>query len=152
MKNKDLKVAVIGLGYVGLPLAAAFGSKRETLGFDVNEKRIEELCKGLDVTKELSFDELTTAKNLKFTSDSEELHNCNCFIICVPTPIDEDKQPNLKPLLDASRLVGSHLTRGDLVIYESTVYPGATEDECVPVLEKYSGLVFNQEFWCGYSP
>ena len=152
MKNIELKLAVIGLGYVGLPLAAAFGEKRETLGFDVSEKRISELRSGVDFTKELSSEELYASSKLKFSSNTEDLGLCNCYIICVPTPIDKHKQPDLTPLIKASTTVGSCLKKGDLVIYESTVYPGATEDDCVPILEKYSGLEFNKDFWCGYSP
>lgn len=152
MKNIELKLAVIGLGYVGLPLAAAFGEKRDTLGFDVSEKRISELRSGVDFTKELSSEELYASSKLKFSSNIEDLGVCNCYIICVPTPIDEHKQPDLTPLIKASTIVGSCLKKGDLVIYESTVYPGATEDDCVPILEKYSGLEFNKDFWCGYSP
>ena len=152
MKKKQLKLAVIGLGYVGLPLATAFGKLRETIGFDVNVRRVEELRSGVDVTKESSFEDLTSAKKLKFSCETQDLRDCNCYIICVPTPIDKHKQPDLTPLLSASKMVGAVLKKGDLVIYESTVYPGATEDDCVPVLEDMSGLTFNRDFYCGYSP
>ncbi|MDB4035269.1 nucleotide sugar dehydrogenase [Pseudomonadales bacterium] len=152
MKNKQLKVAVIGLGYVGLPLAIAFGKLRETIGFDVNVRRVEELRSGNDVTKESSFEDLTSAKKLKCSFEKQDLRDCNCYIVCVPTPIDKHKQPDLTPLLSASKMVGAVLKHGDLVIYESTVYPGATEDDCVPVLEDISGLTFNRDFYCGYSP
>ena len=152
MKKKQLKLAVIGLGYVGLPLATAFGKLRETIGFDVNVRRVEELRSGVDATKESSFEDLTSAKKLKFSCETQDLRDCNCYIICVPTPIDKHKQPDLTPLLSASKMVGAVLKKGDLVIYESTVYPGATEDDCVPVLEDMSGLTFNRDFYCGYSP
>jgi len=152
MKIKQFKLAVVGLGYVGLPLAAEFGKIRETVGFDINVRRVEELRSGVDVTKESSVDDLITAKKLTFSCDTQDLRDCNCYIICVPTPIDQHKQPDLSPILSASKMVGTLLKKGDLVIYESTVYPGATEDDCVPVLEEMSGLTFNQDFHCGYSP
>ena len=152
MKIKQINLAVIGLGYVGLPLAIAFGKLRKTIGFDINVRRVEELRSGLDVTKESSFKDLASAKKLKFSSEIQDLRDCNCYIICVPTPIDKHKQPDLTPLISASKTVGAMLKKGDLVIYESTVYPGATEDDCVPVLEDMSGLTFNRDFYCGYSP
>jgi len=148
----NLKLAVVGLGYVGLPLAVEFGRVRDVLGFDINQGRVSELKKGHDVTLETTADELNEAKHLKFTTDAEELKTCNCFIITVPTPIDEHKRPDLTPLLSASTTVGKALKPGDIVIYESTVYPGCTEEDCVPVLEAQSGLKFNQDFFCGYSP
>lgn len=148
----DVKIAVIGLGYVGLPLAVEFGKKINTFGFDISQKRIEDLKCGVDKTLEVSVDELKSSSLLKFTNDLEELRICNCFIVTVPTPIDEYKKPDLSPLIGATIAVGSVLKRNDIVIYESTVYPGATEEVCVPILEQTSGLRFNEEFYCGYSP
>ena len=148
----QLKLAVIGLGYVGLPLAVEFGKIRDVVGFDINPIRISELQGGHDHTLETSTEELRSASHLKYTSDSAALRASTCFIIAVPTPIDSYKRPDLTPILKASKTVGSVLKKGDLVIYESTVYPGATEDECVPVLERESGLVYNQDFFVGYSP
>ncbi len=150
--NKDLRIAVIGLGYVGLPLAVEFSHKREILGFDINEARISELKNGVDSTLEVNNSTLHDLDSLTFTSNPEELASCNCFIITVPTPVDKYKRPNLLPLLDASKLVGERLNKNSIVIFESTVYPGCTEEECVPVLEKYSSLKYNTEFFCGYSP
>jgi UDP-N-acetyl-D-galactosamine dehydrogenase len=149
---KNIKLAVVGLGYVGLPLAVAFGSRRSVVGFDINQKRINQLILGEDQTLEMTSDELMGAKHLKYTTKIEDLGNCNCFIVTVPTPIDKYKKPNLNPLLDASKAIGSVLKSGDIVIYESTVYPGCTEEDCVPILERYSGLKFNEDFFCGYSP
>jgi UDP-N-acetyl-D-galactosamine dehydrogenase len=151
-KTIDLKVAIIGLGYVGLPLALEFQKKREVIGFDTNKQRIKELKSGIDTNLESSKKELKNLSQLKFTCKETDLNIANCFIITVPTPIDKFKKPNLKPLLNASKLVGKALKRKDLVIFESTVYPGCIEEECVPVLEKNSRLKFNQEFFCGYSP
>ncbi|WP_108647152.1 Vi polysaccharide biosynthesis UDP-N-acetylglucosamine C-6 dehydrogenase TviB [Polynucleobacter rarus] len=148
----ELRLAVIGLGYVGLPLAVEFGKQRKVVGFDINQQRIDELRLGQDKTLETSLEELGEAKYLTFSTDIEELRSCNCFIVTVPTPIDEFKHPDLTPLIKASTTVGKVLKSGDIVIYESTVYPGCTEEDCVPVLEKYSGLKFNQDFYCGYSP
>jgi len=148
----DLKLAIIGLGYVGLPLAVEFGKRRNVVGFDINVGRIHELRQGTDSTLETEKDELEAAKHLKFSLDIEDLRECNCFIITVPTPIDQHKRPDLSPLIGASNTVGKVLKPGDIVIYESTVYPGCTEEDCVPVLEKVSGLVFNKDFFCGYSP
>ena len=148
----ETKIAIIGLGYVGLPLAIEFGKRFETIGFDVNESRIEELLIGKDSTQETTPEQLKKAKLLKFTSNSKEIKNSNIFIITVPTPIDEYKKPYLKPLEDASKTIAEYLKRGDIVIYESTVYPGATEEICVPILEEFSGLEFNKDFFCGYSP
>jgi UDP-N-acetyl-D-glucosamine/UDP-N-acetyl-D-galactosamine dehydrogenase len=152
MQLKDIKLAIIGLGYVGLPLAVEFGRKRSVVGFDINPKRIEQLKAGNDFTLETTAEELHSAKQLSYTTDISDLRSCNCFIVTVPTPIDEYKRPDLTPLIKASETVGKVLKKGDIVIYESTVYPGATEEDCVPVLEKHSGLKFNQDFYCGYSP
>lgn len=150
--NHRIKIGVIGLGYVGLPLAVEFGKIYDVVGFDINEKRISELLDGFDRTKESSESELKESKNLFFSSTLEVLKECNIFIITVPTPIDKFNAPDLTPLLKASSMVGSILKKGDIVIYESTVYPGCTEEDCVPVLERVSGLKFNVDFFCGYSP
>ncbi|MBI80481.1 MAG: Vi polysaccharide biosynthesis UDP-N-acetylglucosamine C-6 dehydrogenase TviB [Gammaproteobacteria bacterium] len=147
-----IEIAVIGLGYVGLPLAVEFGKKRSVVGFDIDKRRIEELNDGIDKTLEISKREIEDSKNLTFTSEVNDLKKCNFFIVTVPTPIDEDNQPDLNPLLKASTLIGSLIKRGDIVVFESTVYPGATEEECVPILEKESSLKFNQDFFVGYSP
>lgn len=145
-------IAVIGLGYVGLPLAAEFGKTRRVIGFDINEKRIAELREGRDLTRELEAEELAQARHLEFSSDPAVLVDATIFIVTVPTPIDAHKRPDLTPLLKASETVGGVLKKGDIVIFESTVYPGATEEDCVPVLERASGLTFNEDFFCGYSP
>ena len=145
-------LAVIGLGYVGLPLAVEFGKKRKVVGFDINAKRVTELRAGYDRTLETEPDELGQALHLSYTTDPEALAPCNVFIVTVPTPIDEHHRPDLKPLISASATIGKVLKKGDIVIYESTVYPGATEEECVPVLEQQSGLKFNIDFFAGYSP
>ena len=152
MKHSDLTLGIIGLGYVGLPLAVEFGHKRSVIGFDTNQKRINELKSGQDSTNEVTSEELSAAKHLKFSARIQDLEVCDCYIVSVPTPIDKDKQPDLTPLIKASETVGKVLKKDNLVIYESTVYPGATEEDCVPVLEKFSGLKFNQDFFCGYSP
>ena len=152
LKSADLKLAIIGLGYVGLPLAIEFGKKRSVVGFDINQVRVDELKSGQDHTLEASPAEFSEATHLSFTTNLEDLRACNCFIVTVPTPIDEHKQPDLTPLIKASETIGKVLKVGGLVIYESTVYPGATEEDCVPVLEKHSGLKFNQDFFAGYSP
>jgi len=153
MINKnDTKLGIIGLGYVGLPLAVEFGKKFATVGFDINDTRINELKFGKDSTLEITNEEISLSKKLKFTSNTDDLKSCAIFIITVPTPIDLNKKPDLLPLLNASQLVGSLLKKNDLVIYESTVFPGATEEFCVPVLERNSNLKFNQDFFCGYSP
>jgi UDP-N-acetyl-D-glucosamine/UDP-N-acetyl-D-galactosamine dehydrogenase len=152
LQPQDIKLAIIGLGYVGLPLAVEFGRKRTVVGFDTNERRIEELKAGKDVTLESTQEELSAAKQLSYTINLDDLRACNCFIVTVPTPIDEYKRPDLTPLIKASETVGKVLKKGDIVIYESTVYPGCTEEDCVPVLEKQSGLKFNEDFFCGYSP
>ena len=147
-----MRLAIIGLGYVGLPLAVEFGKKYETIGFDINAKRIEELRQGIDRTLEVSEAELKEAKNLFFTTSIEDIKDANIYIVTVPTPIDSHKNPDLTPLIMASRTVGRVLKKGDIVIYESTVYPGCTEEVCVPELERESGLKFNEDFFCGYSP
>ncbi len=152
MQHSDIPIAIVGLGYVGLPLAVEFGRKRNVIGFDINELRIKELKKGVDKTLETTDEELKDATHLSFTNNPEDLKECNIFIITVPTPINKDKKPNLTPLEKASNTIGSILKKGDIVIYESTVYPGATEEVCVPILEEKSGLTFNKEFYCGYSP
>jgi UDP-N-acetyl-D-galactosamine dehydrogenase len=148
----SIKLAVIGLGYVGLPLAVTFGKKIEVLGFDVNQSRIDELHRGNDTTLEVDIAELKEATQLTYSTDPRSLASCNVFIVTVPTPIDEHKNPDLTPLIKASETIGKALKKGDIVIYESTVYPGATEEECVPILEKFSGLKFNEDFYAGYSP
>jgi UDP-N-acetyl-D-glucosamine/UDP-N-acetyl-D-galactosamine dehydrogenase len=148
----NIKLAVIGLGYVGLPLAVEFGAKREVIGFDINEKRISELQALQDHTLEVSPEELKLARFLSYTNNTQDLQSCNCFIVTVPTPVDQHKRPDLTALLRASETIAKVLKPNDIVIYESTVYPGATEEDCVPVLEKFSGLKFNQDFYAGYSP
>lgn len=145
-------IAVIGLGYVGLPLAVEFGKQRNVLAYDINEKRIEELRNGYDFTLEISEKELQSASNLYFSSDVKELKKCNVYIITVPTPIDDNNAPDLNPLRKASAMIATVIKKGDVVIYESTVYPGATEEVCIPVIEKGSGLKFNEDFYAGYSP
>jgi len=153
MNNKEnIKIAIIGLGYVGLPLAVEFGKIFKTVGFDINKSRIKELLSGNDSTREVDSDQLRNSKNLYFSADTNDIENCNIFIVTVPTPIDKNKNPDLTPLIMASEYVGRVLKKEDIVIYESTVYPGATEEVCVPILEQKSGLVFNQDFYCGYSP
>src|SRR5690554_1892000 len=151
-KLEDIKLAVIGLGYVGLPLAVEFGKKRSVIGFDINQSRIDALREGHDSTLEVEDDELRAATHLSFTADAADLEAANVYIVTVPTPIDEHKRPDLTPLCKASETIGRTLKKGDIVIYESTVYPGATEEECVPVLERVSGLKFNEDFFAGYSP
>jgi UDP-N-acetyl-D-galactosamine dehydrogenase len=146
------KIAVVGLGYVGLPLAVEFGKRQDTLGFDINLERIAELQSGRDVTREVSAEELTAATRLRYSTAPEDLRGCEVFIITVPTPIDEHKRPDFTPLVKASQAIGAVIKRGDIVIYESTVYPGATEEICVPELERASGLKFNRDFTVGYSP
>jgi len=151
-KIKNLKLGIIGLGYVGLPLALEFSKKKIVTGFDISEKRILELNSGIDKNLEFKKEELQGLKQLSFTSSVEDLTSLNCFIITVPTPVDKFKKPNLKPLLMASEMIGKIIKKGDLIIYESTVYPGCIEEECVPILQKFSKLNFNQDFYCGYSP
>lgn len=159
LNSQHPKIAIIGLGYVGLPLAIEFAKKYKVLGFDINESRVKELSQGKDRTQEADLEALTTLINsdnaqsgLSFSFDKADLKNYNIFIVTVPTPIDQFKSPDLRPLIKASEMLGKVLKPGDIVIYESTVYPGCTEEDCVPVLEKYSGLTFNQDFYCGYSP
>lgn len=149
---KSLSIGIIGLGYVGLPLAVEFGKKYPVVGFDINTIRLVELSKGNDSTLEVEDQELAEAKHLTYSSSLDDLKACNVFIVTVPTPINEHKQPDLTPLIKASETIGKVLKQGDIVIYESTVYPGATEEDCVPVLERVSGLTFNKDFFCGYSP
>ena len=151
-KIEDLKLGIIGLGYVGLPLALEFAKNRKVIGFDLKKKRIEELNSGIDKNLESSKEELQNSKQLNFTNNEDDLKYANCFIITVPTPIDELKKPDLQPLLQASEMIGKIIKKGDLIIYESTVYPGCTEEVCVPILEKFSNLKFNIDFFCGYSP
>ena len=151
-KIKDIKLAVIGLGYVGLPLALEFAKKKKVIGFDINKKRIKELNSGFDQNLEFNKKELKNSKKIKFTYNEKNLKFANCYIISVPTPVDEFKKPDLRPLFKACKMIGGIIKKGDLIIYESTVYPGCTEEQCVPILEKFSGLKFNKEFFCGYSP
>ncbi|WDD99490.1 Vi polysaccharide biosynthesis UDP-N-acetylglucosamine C-6 dehydrogenase TviB [Thalassomonas actiniarum] len=153
MKNiASLKIGIIGLGYVGLPLAVSFGKKYPTLGFDINQQRISELNQGVDNTLEVEQDELAQANQLTFSHDIESLSQCNFYIVTVPTPIDEYKQPDLTPLIKASETIAKVIQAGDIVVYESTVYPGATEEVCIPVIEKNTGMTFNRDFYAGYSP
>ncbi len=152
MNRPDIKIAIIGLGYVGLPLAVEFGKHYDTLGFDINTQRVDQLRSGQDRTLETTTEELASATQLQFSTDATALTERNVFIVTVPTPIDKANRPDLTPLIKASETVGKVLKVGAIVIYESTVYPGATEEVCVPVLEKFSGLKFNQDFFCGYSP
>lgn len=148
----DAKIGVIGLGYVGLPLAIEFGKVQRTVGFDINKSRIDELCQGVDTTLECDAHELKMALSLTYTSSIDDLADCDVYIVTVPTPIDDYKQPDLSPLINASKALGTVLSVGNIVIYESTVFPGATEEVCVPLLEKVSGLKFNEDFFAGYSP
>ena len=152
LKAVDLKLAIVGLGYVGLPLAIEFGKKRTVVCFDINQARVDELKSGQDHTLEASTEELATAKYLSYTTDPEDLRACNCYIVTVPTPIGKHNQPDLTPLMKASETIGKVLKVGDIVIYESTVYPGATEEDCVPMLERLSGLTYKKDFFAGYSP
>ena len=151
-KLSDVKLAIIGLGYVGLPLAAEFAKSREVVGFDINAPRVEALRQGKDTTLEVSEEELKEAKGLVYTTNPADIAKCNVFIVTVPTPIDEHKQPDLTPLIKASETIGKILKKGDIVVFESTVYPGATEEDCAPVLERFSKLKFNEDFFLGYSP
>ncbi|WP_409351154.1 Vi polysaccharide biosynthesis UDP-N-acetylglucosamine C-6 dehydrogenase TviB [Thalassotalea maritima] len=152
MDLNTTKVAVIGLGYVGLPLAVEFGKQFPTVGFDIKQHRIDQLRDHIDTTLEVSKKQFEQAENLTFTSHQDDLKQCNFYIVTVPTPIDKYKQPDLTPLIKASEMIASVINKGDVVVYESTVYPGATEDDCIPVIERHSGLVFNQDFFAGYSP
>lgn len=151
-KISNKKIAIIGLGYVGLPLAVEFGKKFKTLGFDINQKRVCELSDGIDSTLECSPEELKGAPLLTYSSSIEDLKEYNTYIVTVPTPVDKDKQPDLSPLIKASEMLGHVIKRDDIIIYESTVYPGATEEDCLPVVERISGLTFNKDFFAGYSP
>lgn len=151
-ENLFPSIAIVGLGYVGLPLAVAFSKKYPVIGFDIDEKRVNDLLNGIDRTLECSSDEIKNAINLKFTSSLKDIASSTIFIVTVPTPVDVQKRPYLTPLLEASAMIGSLLKKEDLVIYESTVYPGCTEEDCVPILEKHSGLIFNKDFFVGYSP
>ncbi|ELH0878904.1 Vi polysaccharide biosynthesis UDP-N-acetylglucosamine C-6 dehydrogenase TviB [Vibrio cholerae] len=152
MKLEKLKIGIIGLGYVGLPLAVEFGKKFATLGFDINQKRVEELKQGVDVTLECSSEELNSAPLLVYTHQLENIKDCNFYIVTVPTPITDEKTPDLTPLKKASEALAKVISQGDIVVFESTVYPGATEEVCLPIIEKHSGLVFNRDFFAGYSP
>ncbi|MFL9763141.1 Vi polysaccharide biosynthesis UDP-N-acetylglucosamine C-6 dehydrogenase TviB [Vibrio cyclitrophicus] len=152
MSVENARIAIIGLGYVGLPLAVEFGKKSPTIGFDINQVRIDELAKGRDSTLECSDNELAEATHLSYTTSLQDLKECNVYIVTVPTPIDEHKQPDLTPLIKASESLGTVVSEGDVIIYESTVYPGATEEDCIPVVERVAGLKFNQDFFAGYSP
>ena len=149
---EKVTIGVIGLGYVGLPLAVEFGKKFKTIGFDINQSRVAELCDGVDSTLECSSDELKEALTLSYSATTEDLKKCNIYIVTVPTPIDEHKQPDLTPLVKASEMLGKVVSKGDIIIYESTVYPGATEETCIPVVERVSGFTFNKDFYAGYSP
>ena len=148
----DTKLAIVGLGYVGLPLAVEFGKKMDVLGFDINQQRVEELKSGKDGTLEVSESELAEASKLKYSNQVDDLISSNVYIVTVPTPIDKNKRPDLSPLISASRMLGKVIRKGDVVIYESTVYPGATEEDCIPIIEEISGLTFNTDFFAGYSP
>jgi UDP-N-acetyl-D-galactosamine dehydrogenase len=150
--DKNIKIAIIGLGYVGLPLAVSFGKQYRTIGLDINQSRVNELKNGEDLTLEVSKEELANSYNLNFTSDPQDIKSCDFVIVTVPTPIDNNKQPDMTPLQNASQMIGSILQPNMVVIYESTVYPGATEEVCIPILEKVSGLIFNKDFYAGYSP
>lgn len=152
MKLDNSKIAIIGLGYVGLPLAVEFGKSRDVVGFDINKTRVEELLSGKDSTLEVTKKELLSAKGLTFSTDLNDIRNANIYIVTVPTPIDENNAPDLTPLIKSSQMLSQVICKGDVVVYESTVYPGATEEVCVPLLEKGSGLIFNQDFYAGYSP
>jgi UDP-N-acetyl-D-galactosamine dehydrogenase len=150
--NSDTRIAIIGLGYVGLPLAVELSKKYDVLGFDINSSRVEELKDGCDATLEVSSKELQIASSLRFSSDRNDLINANVYIVTVPTPIDDSNAPDLTPLQKASEMLGQYVGKGDVIIYESTVYPGATEEVCLPIIEKESGLKFNEDFFAGYSP
>ncbi len=152
LSHKDINLVVIGLGYVGLPLALEFSKKRKVIGFDINKKRINDLKSGMDINLEFKANKLKNIKNLTLTNNVKDLYSSNCYIITVPTPIDDKKKPDLFPLLKSTEMISKILKKNDIVIYESTVYPGCIEEKCVPILEKYSKLKFNQNFFCGYSP
>tara|TARA_Y100000389_G_scaffold204103_1_gene255018 strand:+ start:518 stop:1798 length:1281 start_codon:yes stop_codon:yes gene_type:complete len=150
--QKDLKIAIIGLGYVGLPLALEFAKKREVIGFDINQERINQLRLGIDNNLESSKEELKNTSQLNFTYNEKDLKSANCYIVTVPTPIDKFKKPDLKPIISSSKMISKIIKTGDIVIYESTVYPGCVEEVCVPILESFLKLKYNQDFFCGYSP
>jgi UDP-N-acetyl-D-galactosamine dehydrogenase len=150
--KKNTKIAIVGLGYVGLPLAVEFGKKYNTVGFDINQTRVSELREGVDSTLECTSEELKESLKLTYSDATKDLKSCNVYIVTVPTPINEHKQPDLTPLIKASEMLGKVVSKGDTIIYESTVYPGATEEECIPVVERISGLTFNEDFYAGYSP
>ena len=152
IQSKQVKLGIIGLGYVGLPLAIEFAKHFKTVGFDINKERIAELISGVDRTLEVSKEEFAGAKHITFSSDIEDLKSVDIYIVTVPTPIDSYNRPDLTPLIKASETVGKTMSNGNIVVYESTVYPGCTEEDCVPILEKFSGLVYNSDFYCGYSP
>ena len=152
MKEEKTVLGIIGLGYVGLPLAVEFGKLFETIGYDINENRINDLKKGLDLTLEVSSEDIHSSKKLKLSSNEKSIGKANVFIVTVPTPIDKFNSPDLDIIRSATKLIGKHLKKDDIVIYESTVYPGVTEEICVPILEKISNLKFNKDFYCGYSP
>lgn len=152
INDKSVVIGIIGLGYVGLPLAVEFGKKYKVIGFDINSKRVEELKNGIDRTLEVSIEELKEAQGLTFTTELEDLKKASVYIVTVPTPVDDFKVPDLTPVLKASETVGKVIKSGDVVVYESTVYPGCTEEDCVPIIERFSGLKYNEDFYCGYSP
>jgi len=152
MPNSDKKIAVIGLGYVGLPLAVEFSKKYETIGFDINPERIKELNAGIDITREIDPSQFNTQNFLALTNNPHLISDCNIFIVTVPTPVNQNKLPDLSFVLAATKMIGNLIKPGDIVIYESTVYPGCTENDCVPLLETTSGLKYNTDFFCGYSP
>src|SRR5690606_2684107 len=151
-KLEGSRIAIIGLGYVGLPLAVEFGKHFDTIGYDIRSTRVSELRSGKDSTLECDAEELAASPRLKYTDQLADISDCNIYIVTVPTPIDAAKRPDLTPLVKASEAIGSVLNKGDVVVYESTVYPGCTEEDCVPILERVSGLKFNLDFFCGYSP
>jgi len=152
MHLKDIRLGIIGLGYVGLPLCVEFSREMPVIGFDINSQRIKDLIQGIDVTNEVDANDLLNLTNLFFSDNVDDLTACNCYIVTVPTPIDDFNHPNLEPLLAASKMLGKIIEKGDIIIFESTVYPGATEEDCAPVIEEYSGLIFNKDFFLGYSP
>ena len=151
-KKKNLKLAIIGLGYVGLPLALEFAKKKKIIGFDIDRKRVKELRSGIDKNSEFNISKIKKSKQIKFTNNLKDIKSVNCYIVTVPTPVNKLKKPDLKPLLSASKMIGQIIKREDVIIYESTVYPGCIEEKCVPILEKHSKLIFNKDFFCGYSP
>ena len=151
-KKKNLKLAIIGLGYVGLPLALEFAKKKKIIGFDIDRKRVKELRSGIDKNSEFNISKIKKSKKIKFTNNLKDIKSVNCYIVTVPTPVNKLKKPDLKPLLSASKMIGQIIKREDVIIYESTVYPGCIEEKCVPILEKHSKLIFNKDFFCGYSP